>query len=77
MEAMAVAAFAELVACRKISVKGKPVGVVRTASKLPRPKRVARRMARPRRPLMRREVGMERGTAREGLGISSNIFFGG
>ena len=73
MEARAVVPAVDLVAWRKISIKGKPVGDVRTLSRLPMPKSVAISMPNPRQPLISMLVMIDRGTETDGFSISSDI----
>ena len=73
MEARAVVPAVDLVAWRNISMNGKPVGDLRTLSRLPMPKSVAISMPNPRQPLISMLVMMDRGTEIDGFSISSDI----
>ena len=73
IEARAVVPAVDLVAWRKISINGKPVGDVRTLSRLPMPKSVAISMPNPRQPLISMLVMIDRGTETDGFSISSDI----
>ena len=73
IEARAVVPAIDLVAWKKISINGKPVGDVRTLSRLPMPKSVAISMPNPRQPLISMLVMMDRGTETDGFSISSDI----
>lgn len=61
----------ELVACLKISIKGNPVGVVSALSRLPRQKRTAISMPRPRKPFIITDAHMLRGMMIAAFSISS------
>lgn len=61
----------ELVACLKISIKGNPVGVESALSRLPRQKRTAISMPRPRKPFMITDAHMLRGIMIAAFSISS------
>ena len=73
IEARAVVPPIDLVAWRKISMNGKPVGDSRTSSRLPMPKSVAISMPNPRQPLISMLVMIDRGTETDGFSISSDI----
>ena len=73
MDAMAVVPLMDPVAWRNISMYGYPVGELRTASTLPRPKRVAISMPKPRHPFTMMLVTIERGTVIAAFSISSDI----
>ena len=73
IEVKAVVPPIDLVAWRKISMNGKPVGDLRTSSRLPMPKSVAISMPNPRQPLISMLVMIDRGTETDGFSISSDI----
>ena len=73
-ENMAVAPPVELVAWVKISMKGKPVGVVRAVVMSPMQKRIAMSMAKPRVPLMPMLARREWGNTVEAFLISSHMW---
>lgn len=73
IEAIAVAPPLLLVACAKISMNGKPVGLASASSTLPMQKRMAISIAKPIIPLTVIDTSITRGTTVDALWISSAI----